>query len=141
MENPYKDYVFLHKEMITQDTPIPSLPEKPEALTDDQRDKKTNEFENELLKLEDKKKDKIRQLKDLNATLRSQQQPDDVKEASIRKRTLIDSKQSLLEEKRPLTHQLREIKVKLREFNDQKPDKYKKKERPPPRWGGAWLFD
>lgn len=84
--------VFPKKSEITVETVVPALPEKPQVITDEEKEKKLNEIDGELRKLENRKKELISTLQDLTRKVKGKKKPDEVREAELRKRSLVDSK-------------------------------------------------
>lgn len=116
----------MDKADITVDTPIPVCPEKPKAITDDDKEKQLLEIDGELKKLENRKKEIINTLQELTKKVRGKKKPDEVKEAELRRRSLIDSKKQLLDELRSLNKQFEVLKSQAVGVDDQKPDKFKR---------------
>lgn len=95
-------------------------------MTDDEKEKKLIEYESEIKKLENRKKDLFNKLSVLNVKVKGKKKPEEVKEAENRKRSLVESKKNLLNEIRDLNKQMTVIKQQITGFDDQKPDKFKK---------------
>lgn len=116
----------MEKKDITIDTIAQDPPERPKLMSEEEKNNVLLEFEEEIKKLENRKKDLIFKLQDLTKKVKGKRKPDEVKEAELRKRTLVDSKRNLLDEIRSLGRQSDEIRQAISGMDDQKPDKFKK---------------
>jgi chromosome segregation ATPase len=130
VDNPYKDYKEIKRDDITIDTEVPKLPERPNILTKDLKEEKINNIDTKILELKNKKLSLTNKQSELTATLK-RQKPQTIKDAELKRKKLIEEKSSHLKTLKDLNLEKENIKEKINSFDNQKPEKLKKKQNQP----------
>jgi len=125
IDNPYKNWKLLTREDITLDVEVPKLPEKPNLMTENEKNIIIEEIDTKIITFKNERDSLNNKLSEIAQKLK-RQKPDYIVKAENERKEKIEIKKKHLDQLNKLKFQKKEIRDKMSSFDDQKPDKMKR---------------